>query len=516
MIVAIVLLTSLANKIRVAYPILLVLAGISVSFIPGMPVINIKPELIFMILLPPMLYGAAWTISWKELWRWRRIIGSFAFGVVFVTAISVAVVANAYIPGFTLALGFLLGGIVSPPDAVTAGAILNFVKVPKRMAVVLEGESLLNDASSLIIFRFALIAVVTGSFLWHAALLDFSWMVVGGVFIGLATGWIFMKTHQVLKTDSNGDIALTFVAPYVMYMLAEAVHSSGVVAVVSGGLYLSGRRYVFLSSSTRVRGVNVWDSLLFVLNGSVFILIGLDLQEVVKALQPESVRLPTAIGYGLLITAVLIASRIIFSFMAVVITLAASRFIRVADARNPGYKGPIVFGWTGMRGVVSLAAALSIPLRMDKGELFPHRNLILFITFIVILSTLLLQGLTLPLLIKRIKLPDPEDHFPEEKTERIIRRGLSRKTEEYVAVNHAGKMRALPELQRLVDDWDQKNRDDLYRQLSPDAKRMYIDLLGDQRDWLLEENKNNDMLDEEIVRKFLLIIDMEEARASFG
>ncbi|PZU10575.1 MAG: Na+/H+ antiporter, partial [Chryseobacterium sp.] len=165
----ITMLIMLANKIKVAYPVLLVLAGLVISFIPGVPLIKIEPELLFIIFLPPLLYEAAWSTSWKELWRWRRIIFSFAFVVVFFTALSVAVFANYFIPGFSLALGFLLGGIVSPPDAVSAGAILKFVKVPKRLASILEGESLLNDASSLIIFRFAMIAAATGQFVWHEA-----------------------------------------------------------------------------------------------------------------------------------------------------------------------------------------------------------------------------------------------------------------------------------------------------------------------------------------------------------
>ncbi len=516
MIVAIVLLTSLANKIKVAYPVLLVLMGISFSFIPGMPVINIRPELIFTVVLPPMLYGAAWSISWKELWRWRRIIGSFAFGVVFVTAVSVAFIADWCIPGFSLALGFLLGGVVSPPDSVSAGAILKFVKVPRRMSSVLEGESLLNDASSLIIFRFAMIAVITGRFIWHAALLDFSWMLAGGVSIGLAVGWVFMKAHRVLKTDINGDIALTLVAPYVMYLLAEALHSSGVIAVVSGGLFLSSKRYVFLSSHTRLRGGNVWESLLFVLNGFVFMLIGLDLPEIVGALGPESVSVSAAVGYGLVITAVLIGSRILFSFMAVLITLLASRFIKVADARNPGYKTPIVFGWTGMRGVVSLAAALSIPLEVSKGVPFPQRNLVIFITFFVVLATLLVQGLTLPWLIRKVKLTDPEDYLPDEKAELVILQGLSRLTRDYLATDHPGKMSEHPELRNLSHDPAEKGGVGGHRKLSPEARRVYIDLLRDQRAWLLKENRGNDMLDEDIVRKFLMTIDIEEARASVG
>src|SRR6187551_3721950 len=196
LIVVIVLLIMLANKVKVAYPVVLVVAGLLISFIPGIPILHIKPELIFIIFLPPLLYDAAFAISWKELWRWRRIVGSFAFIVVFFTATSVALATNLFIPGFSLALGFLLGGIVSPPDAVSASAILKFVKVPKTISSILEGESLLNDASSLIIFRFAMIAVATEQFIFFKAAASFSWMIFGGVAIGLFIGWLFMKAHK--------------------------------------------------------------------------------------------------------------------------------------------------------------------------------------------------------------------------------------------------------------------------------------------------------------------------------
>ena len=298
LIMAIVVLIMLANKLKVAYPVLLVVAGLLASFIPGMPVLRIDPELIFIIFLPPLLYEAAWSISWKELWRWRRIISSFAFIVVFLTAMSVAFFANKIIPGFSLALGFLLGGIVSPPDAVSASAILKFVSVPKRMSSILEGESLLNDASSLIIFRFALIAVATGQFIWYEAALSFSWMLFGGIAVGLLVGFLFMKAHKYLPTDVNMDIILTIVTPYIMYIAAEEVHSSGVLAVVSGGLLLSNKRHHFLSSSARLRGYNVWESLVFVLNGLVFLLIGLDLPEITEGLKKEAVSFSSAIGYG--------------------------------------------------------------------------------------------------------------------------------------------------------------------------------------------------------------------------
>ena len=214
LIFAIVFIMMVADKIKVAYPILLIVAGLLISFIPGISNIKINPEFIFLIFLPPLLYEAAWAISWKELWHWRRVILSFAFVVVFLTALSVALVANYFIPGFGLALGFLLGGIVSPPDAVSAGAILKFVKVPRTISSILEGESLLNDASSLIIFRFSLVAVSTTQFIFSKAVFSFTWMVLGGIAIGLLIGWIFMKLHKYLPTDANMDIVFTLVMPY--------------------------------------------------------------------------------------------------------------------------------------------------------------------------------------------------------------------------------------------------------------------------------------------------------------
>ncbi|MGJ1326840.1 cation:proton antiporter [Sphingobacterium multivorum] len=270
MIAIIVLIEMWATKLRVAYPILLVLAGLFISFIPTLPVVTIDPDVIFLIFLPPLLCEDSWSISFKEMKKWWRIIGSFAFLVVFFTALSVAVVANYYIPGFTLALGFLLGGIVSPPDAVSTGAIMKFVKVPKATSAILEGESLLNDASSLIIVRFALIAVGTGQFVWGQAAVSFIWMLVGGVGIGLLSGCFFIQAHKRLPTDAPSDIALTLIEPYFMYWIAEQFHSSGVLAVVAGGLLMSGQRLTFLNSTSRVRGLSVWESFVFILNGIVF------------------------------------------------------------------------------------------------------------------------------------------------------------------------------------------------------------------------------------------------------
>ncbi|NCU02688.1 MAG: Na+/H+ antiporter [Chitinophagaceae bacterium] len=514
MLLAIIFLVMLANKLKVAYPVLLVLAGLLISFIPGIPVIHIDPELIFIIFLPPLLYEAAWSISWKELWRWRRIVGSFAFVVVFLTALSVAFVSNWFIPGFTLALGFLLGGIVSPPDAVSAGAILKFVKVPKRMSSILEGESLLNDASSLIIFRFALIAVATGQFVWYNAALSFSWMVLGGAAVGLLIGFIFMKLHKYLPTDVNMDIVLTIITPYIMYIAAEEMHSSGVLAVVSGGLLLSNKRHHFLSSSSRLRGVNVWESLVFVLNGLVFLLIGLDLPEITDGLKQEGVSFTSAIGYGLLITVVLIVVRFLSGYGAVFTTLVVRNFIQVADP-NPGFKAPLILGWTGMRGVVSLAAALAIPVQLSDGTPFPQRNLILFITFVVILTTLVLQGLTLPTLIRKMKLTSYNDHLPEEEADHFIRKELASHALTHLTNNYSDQLDEHHALKKLVAKWEGKTADDAELIMPAESKLIYLDLLNQQRKWLIERNQTDKHLDEDVIRKHLRVIDIEEEKLRF-
>jgi CPA1 family monovalent cation:H+ antiporter len=515
LIMAIMLIIMLANKIKVAYPVLLVVAGLLISLVPGLPLLHIDPELIFIIFLPPLLYDAAFAISWKELWRWRRIVGSFAFIVVFLTATSVAIAANVCIPGFSLALGFLLGGIVSPPDAVSASAILKFVKVPRRMSSILEGESLLNDASSLIIFRFALIAVGTGQFLFFQAALTFVWMVIGGVGVGLVVAWLFMKTHRFLPTDENMDFVLTLVAPYVMYIAAEEVHSSGVLAVVSGGLFQSVKRHDFLRSSSRLRGANVWQSLVFVLNGLVFMLIGLTLPEITEGLKQEGVGISTAVMYGLLVTAVLIILRFLSAFGAVVTTIVVGRFATVAD-RNPGLKAPMLLGWTGMRGVVSLAAALSIPIQLSDGVPFPHRNLILFITFIVITATLLLQGLTLPWIIKKIDLPDYHDYVPDHDAEIILKRGLAQKALHHLNTAFGDKLDHHSSLRYLINKWEAKaNGDDAELDMPEESRAIYLDVIRKQREWLLKKNSDEGHIDEEVIRRYLQQLDIEEEKLKY-
>ena len=255
------------------------------------------------------------------------------------------------IPGFTLALGFLLGGIISPPDAVSATTILRQVKVPKLLVSIIEGESLLNDASSLIVFRFALAAVITGQFHFREAAASFFLVIIMGILIGLFVGLIFYGIHRLLPTTPSIEIVLSLVTPYCMYYFAEHFHFSGVLAVVSGGLFLSNKRRRMLSYISRIQGINVWTNIVFVLNGLIFFLIGLQLPAIVNQL--GDISLGRAIGYGLAISFVLIIARLLCTLGASVFTRFMSHFITVADA-NPGWKGPIIFGWAGMRGVVSL------------------------------------------------------------------------------------------------------------------------------------------------------------------
>ena len=343
-------LVMLANRMRLAYPIILVLGGLALSFTDGFSKLTIDPELIFFIFLPPLLYEAAWQVSWKQLWKWRRVIMSFAFPIVILTSCVVAFASYAFIPGFTLALGFLLGGIVSPPDAISATTIMRQVKVPKSLVSIAEGESLLNDASSLIVFRFALAAVITGQFHFQEAAISFFLVIIMGTLIGLAIALVLYYIHRHLIKSSSVEIVLTLVTPYLMYYFAEYFHFSGVLAVVSGGLFLSSKRQSMLTYKSRVQGINVWGNLVFVMNGLIFMLIGLQLPSIVSQLGDTS--LPKAIWYGLAISFVLIIARFLCTFGASLFTRFMSRFIKVADA-NPGWKGPIVLGmgrhaWRGI------------------------------------------------------------------------------------------------------------------------------------------------------------------------
>lgn len=417
-----------AQKMKIAYPIFLVLAGLVISLLPGIPDVELDPDLVFLIFLPPLLYEAAWYTSWNDFWRWKRPISLLAFGLVFATSLIVAYLSQALIPGFTLALGFLLGGIVSPPDAVAATTVLKGLPVPKRILSILEGESLVNDASSLIVFRFALAAILTGTFSIHQAVGQFFLVAGMGIVVGLIGATFMYLIHRFLPTTSAIDAALTLMTPYLLYLGAEQFHFSGVMAVVTGGLFISYRSHeIFKNGNTRLNMLGVWTTVIFVMNAMVFVLIGLSLPSIINGLEESS--LIQGIKYGVIISIIIILIRFLWVYPTTFIPRWLFKSVR--KEQSPGWKVPLVIGWTGMRGVVSLATALSIPFALDNGSPFPHRNLILLITFVVIFITLVIQGLTLPFLVKKLKIPALDYVLPQEQQEAQIKIRLNR-----LAINH--------------------------------------------------------------------------------
>lgn len=513
------LLYMLSQKLRVSYPIFLVLGGLLIGFIPGIPRIALDPQIAFLIFLPPLLYEAAWFTSWYEFWKWKRPIALLAFGLVFLTSLAVAVFSTWLIPGFTLALGFLLGGIISPPDAVAAQSVLKGLKIPKRLTTILEGESLVNDASSLIVFRFALAAVITGQFALQTAVVDFFVVAIMGIVVGIAVGLIFYAIHKHLPTTSSIDTILTLMTPYIMYLAAEQFHFSGVLAVVSGGLFLSFRSHAIFDYKTRIQTMGVWSSLIFLLNGLVFILIGLQLPFIIEGLGEYSVS--EAIYYAILITLLTVVIRILWVYPNTYLPRVLSRKIRERESR-PSPQIVFLVGWAGMRGVVSLASALAVPLTLaDGATAFPHRNLILFITFIVILITLVFQGLTMPSLIRFLKIRDDE-HIPEEHQLSKIRCRMANHSIAYLDENHPSEIESNAKLKRFYeqlhhtikreqqhssDDGDAKERAVAREQFN----RIFLELVANRRRELINIRRER-LYDEEVLREYEHTLDLEEAR----
>lgn len=510
------MLSMLSEKFRISYPIFLVVAGLLISFVPAVPDIVLEPDLVFLIFLPPLLYEAAWNTPWKDFWRLKRPIALMGFGLVIVSACGVAWFANYLLPEFTLALGFLLGGIISPPDAVAATSIMHGLKVPKRTNIILEGESLVNDAASLIIFRVALAAILTGQFALVKAETDFLVVGVMGIVVGLAIAHIVYAIHRFLPTTPSIDTAISLITPYLMYIAAEHFHYSGVLAVVSGGLFLSFRSQDFFTYNSRLQTSNVWDTIVFMLNGVVFILIGLQLKTIVNGLEDYS--LLQAIGYALLISLFIIVVRIAWVFPGAYLPRLLSKKIRTTEP-NPGWKNIFIIGWSGMRGVVSLATALAIPLTLSDGFTpFPHRNLILFISFVVILVTLVFQGLSLPLLIRLLKIEVVEN---EDAQELAIRICLAEASLDYMDTNYKeladndAYIRVRERYARMIEIANQRQANAEAAQSSasflPRYREMLLGVIATKRSALAKMRKDASY-PEELIRKREAELDLEEAR----
>ncbi len=517
LLLAVSLLSMLSNKLGIAYPIFLVIAGLIIGMMPNIPNIRLSEDVVFVIFLPPLLYSAAWNTSWRDFWAARRAIGLLAIGLVIFTSCIIAFISHALIPNFPLALGFLLGGIISPPDAVAATSIISKLKVPKRVVTVLEGESLVNDASSLIVFRFALLAIMTGEFMLWKASLEFLLVAFMGVFVGLVIAAVIYLIHRFLPTDPVIDTAISIISPYIMYLAAEHFDYSGVLAVVSGGLFLSTYSHHFFNFDSRLQLQSVWNTIVFLLNGTVFILIGLQIPFIVEGVIDHSPW--NAIGYAALISIAAVVIRVLWVYPATYLPRLWSKRIREKEPK-PNLKSVFIVAWSGMRGVVSLASALAIPLELSDHEMFPHRNLILFITFAVILFTLVLQGLTLPFLIRRLKLDSEDDGNAKmlvslngELAQTVIAHIEANYKEESGNSDIHKKMytrylRLKEEAERHMID---SRATHATRQSVKKMRMLMLEMITVQRRQL-EEYRENDKFSDELLRRKENELDLEEAR----
>ncbi|WP_316633512.1 Na+/H+ antiporter [uncultured Flavobacterium sp.] len=393
-------LSLVSKKYNFPIPIVLVLCGVIISISPGLPVIALSPEVVFIVFLPPLLYHAAWYTSWSDFKQTIRPITLAAVGLVLFTTVAVAIAAHMLIDDISWPLAFLLGAIVSPPDAVSATSITKGLGLHPRLIAILEGESLVNDASGLVAYKYALTAITAGNFvLWQAGL-NFVVMSVLGIAIGLVVGYVMSFIHKRFVCDEVIEATLTLLTPFASYLIAEHFEASGVLAVVATGLFLSARSGTIFTHESRIMTGTIWSVLTNILNGLIFILIGLQLRQIIAGIGDYSGW--SLFVWGASVSLVVIVVRFLWVIPAALIPRFLSKRIRQKEEFD--YRNMIIFGWSGMRGVVSMAAALALPLIMNKTEVFPLRNLIIYLVFCVILSTLVIQGLTLPWLIKKLKI----------------------------------------------------------------------------------------------------------------
>ena len=505
-------LAQVTEKIKVPYPILLVVVGMLIGLVPGLPQISLDPEIVFLLFLPPILYSAAWGTSWSNMKEAKRTITLLAIGCVIFTTCAIAWISHEFIPGLGWPEAFVLGAIISPPDAVAATASTQGLKVPKRIITVLEGESLVNDATGLIAYRYAVAAVVTGGFsLWEASY-RFVLVAGGGVLLGLIGGKIIKKIHRITSDNPTTDTALTFLTPFSVYLLAESLHLSGVLAVVVAGLYLSRHSSQLFSHQTRLQAYRTWDTAIFILNGVIFILIGLQLPFILKEI--DHIPFLTLLKYGAIISGAVILGRILWVYPAAFIPRWLSREIRQRET-EVNFKVVTIIAWAGMRGVVSLAAALALPYIAAGGKPFPHRELIIFLTFSVIFSTLVIQGLTLKPMIKWFGLKRDGKEAQHEQNARLVIAAL---IIEHIESNYAlianddvlSQIKARYEIriQRIGKDYTTRrfNEEQINR-----FHRIKQELLFKERQ-LLIGLRDEGSIGEESLRKIEYELDLEEAR----
>lgn len=403
-------LSAFADKAKLPYHILLVIVGIAIGFIPTMSEIEINPEIIFLIFLPPLLYDASFNISPKDFKTNINTIGTLAVSLVFLSAAGIAVVAYYIIPGMTWPLAFVLGAILSATDAVAAISVTKGLKLSHKTLTILEGESLINDASALVAYRFAVAAVMGSSFIIWKATLEFILLLGGGFLVGFTLAKILAFILNRVQKNINVTISFMLLMPFVAYLVAENLHVSGVIAVVVLGLTIARFSKKIFPESLKNQSRSLWDIIIFLLNGLIFILIGLNFRYVLKHIDNGMV-LPY-IGYAVIITIVALLIRMARIFLQKINLQKAfqntKRKRRVSEHALLDTNNSIILSWSGMRGIVSLAIAIGIPKQLEDGTPFPERDAIIFISVAVVLLTLIGQGLTLPWIVKKLNLKQEE------------------------------------------------------------------------------------------------------------
>jgi Na+/H+ antiporter len=414
-------ITMLANRLKIPAPILLVLCGLAASFVPGIPDVQLNPDVVLLLFLPPLVFSAALTTSWSDFRANLRPIVLLAVGLVLFTTAVVGAVAHAVI-GLPWAAAFVLGAIIAPPDEVTAIAVFSRLGVPRRILIILEGEGLVNDATSLTLYRFASATIAAGSFSLGGAGLFFVSVVVGEIAFGLFIAWMISWLLRRVE-DPSVEITLSVLTPFAAYFPAEQLGGSGVLAVAAAGLYVSSRGPLFISYRTRIQGTAFWDMIVFLLNGLLFLITGLQLHTIFGRIAAE-LSLNTLLGYGALMSVLVIVLRFVWMYPATYLPRIFSPSLRKRDP-SPPWEHPFLVAWAGMRGGISLAAALAIPFTINGNRPFPGRDLIIFLTFFVIIVTLVIQGLSLPILIQWLGLDDDEDVESEKIAEEEARARLA-------------------------------------------------------------------------------------------
>ena len=507
------LLLAVSQFVRIPYPIVLVLGGSLLAFIPGMPEVHLNPDIVLVAVLPPLLYGGAFFTSLREFRTNLKGITTLAVGLVLVTMLAVAVVAHEAIPGLAWPQAFVLGALVAPTDPTASSAIAERLGLPARLVALIEGESLVNDGTALVAYRFAVAAVVTGSF----SLFDASWHfllnVVGGIGVGLAVGYVIRQLRKRLDNPPV-EIAIGLLSGYLGYLPAQALGVSGVLAAVTVGIYMGWHTPELTTVQTRLQGQAVWEILFLLLNGLLFALVGLQLPAILDELSGRSTA--ELLGYAALVSAVVIGARLAWMLGAYILALL-SRRLRMADMA-PSWQAKAVVGWSGMRGAVSLAAALALPLTTDAGEAFPNRNLIIFLTFGVIFATLVLQGLTLEPLIRVLDLDDGGVGEHEEAKARIraaeaaLQRLDELSGEDWVREDTVERMRGLYAFrqERFRSRYD-PDGDGAIEEQSRSYQRLRRELLDAER-MAVTDLRREGRIGDDVMRRVVRDLDLEDAR----